>query len=51
MTSPAEYVARGWAIFPCHSIQRGQCTCSQGIKCDNPGKHPLTQNGSKDATH
>jgi putative DNA primase/helicase len=50
MTSPLEYVARGWKIFPCYSIQRGQCTCSKGIACQSPGKHPLTKNGVTDAT-
>lgn len=44
------YVSRGWKIFPCHSIVRGQCTCSKGIKCEAPGKHPRTRNGVKDAT-
>ena len=50
MTSPAEYVARGWKIFPCHSIQRGRCTCSKGIDCESPGKHPHTHSGFKDAS-
>lgn len=45
-----QYVARGWKIFPCHSIVRGQCTCSKGTKCESPGKHPRTINGVKDAT-
>lgn len=51
MTSPYDYITHyGWQIFPCHSIQRGQCTCPKGINCQSPGKHPLTQNGFKDAT-
>jgi hypothetical protein len=50
MTSPIDYVARGWPVFPCHSIERGRCTCKLGEKCDNPGKHPLTQHGFKDAS-
>jgi Bifunctional DNA primase/polymerase, N-terminal len=41
---------RGWKIFPCHSIQRGHCTCSKGIECESPGKHPLTKNGVDDAS-
>ena len=50
MTSPTDYVARGWKIIPCHSIQRGRCTCSAGINCQSPGKHPRTRNGINDAT-
>ena len=50
MTTPADYVARGWKIFPCHSIQRGRCTCPKGIECENPGKHPRTNHGVLDAT-
>jgi replicative DNA helicase len=50
MTSPIDYATRGWQIFPCHSIERGRCTCKLGLKCDNPGKHPLTQHGFLDAS-
>jgi putative DNA primase/helicase len=50
MTSPIEYVARGWPVFPCHSIERGKCTCKLGLDCHDPGKHPLTQHGFKAAT-
>lgn len=50
MTSPYDYVARGWPIFPCHSIERGKCTCKLGADCSNSGKHPLTPHGFKDAT-
>gem|GEM_PF-1365028 len=46
-----EYVRKGWSIFPCHSVQRGVCTCSHGSKCQNPGKHPRTINGVKDASN
>ena len=41
---------RGWQIFPCHSIIRGRCSCSRGIACESPGKHPLTRNGVDDGT-
>ena len=45
------YAARGWLVFPCHSIVDGHCTCSAGIECDQkPGKHPRTEHGHKDAT-
>ena len=50
MTSPIDYVARGWQIFPCHSIERGRCTCKLGAACENSGKHPLTQHGFYDAS-
>lgn len=50
MTSPLDYVARGWRVFPCHTIERGRCSCAQGVNCSSPGKHPRTANGVKDAT-
>ena len=50
MSSPEKYAERGWQIFPCHGISRGRCTCSKGIDCTSPGKHPRTHNGVKDAT-
>jgi hypothetical protein len=43
------YAARGWAVFPVHSIQKGRCTCGKS-NCESAGKHPRTQNGFKDAT-
>lgn len=49
MTSPIDYVARGWQIFPCHSIERGRCTCKRD-DCGNAGKHPLTAHGFLDAS-
>jgi putative DNA primase/helicase len=50
MTSPVDYIAGGWQIFPCHTIERGRCTCKKGLDCENPGKHPLTQHGFYNAT-
>ena len=50
MTSPVDYAARGWLIFPCHSIERGRCTCRLGADCGDPGKHPRTQHGFQDAS-
>ena len=45
-----EYARRfGWAVFPCHSIKNGQCTCGKK-DCGSPGKHPRTLNGVKDAS-
>jgi hypothetical protein len=40
--------SKPWAVFPCHWIRDGKCTC--GKDCDSPGKHPLTANGLLDAT-
>jgi len=42
-------VSQGWAIFPCHSIIDGKCTCGKD-GCKSQGKHPRTVNGVKDAT-
>lgn len=44
------YLNRGWKIFPCHNIVDGRCTCTKGASCENPGKHPRTRNGVKDAS-
>ena len=37
------------AVVPLYSITNGQCTCHVGDKCQNPGKHPASPNGVKDA--
>lgn len=40
----------GFALFPVHGIKEdGSCTCG-ALGCSNPGKHPATPNGLKDAT-
>jgi len=39
----------GFAVFPCHSIENGMCSCGDA-DCRNTAKHPLTANGVKDAT-
>lgn len=44
------YAARGWAVFPVHSIDLDlACTCGK-IDCGAAGKHPATRSGLKDAT-
>lgn len=44
-----QYIARGWKLFPLHSIQDGQCTC--GTKnCGDAGKHPRVPKGLKEAS-
>ena len=43
------YARMGWPVFPLHAaLPGGGCTCGQG--CGNPGKHPRTKNGLKNAT-
>lgn len=45
------YAARGWAVFPVHSIRRQGTVCTCGNRaCGSPGKHPRTPNGLKDAS-
>ncbi|WOV83915.1 bifunctional DNA primase/polymerase [Sporosarcina jeotgali] len=39
----------GFQVLPLHSIRNGKCTCGY-IKCNSPGKHPVTRNGVKDST-
>lgn len=43
------FVARGWAIFPCHHISNGRCSCGKA-DCSSPGKHPRTHNGVNGAS-
>jgi putative DNA primase/helicase len=43
------YAARGWAIFPVHSLTNGVCTCGRD-ECESAGKHPRTKTGLKEAT-
>lgn len=44
-----EYAARGWRVFPLHSVVNGTCTCGHA-RCASPGKHPLVRRGLHDAT-
>lgn len=45
------YAKRGWHVFPCHEINAaGNCSCSRGADCGNPGKHPRTEKGFLNAT-
>jgi len=41
---------RGWNVFPVYEAQPGgKCSCRR-LKCEEPGKHPRTRRGFKDAT-
>lgn len=44
-----EYAARGWSVFPCHSVHDAACSCRQP-DCGSPGKHPRVGTGLKAAT-
>jgi hypothetical protein len=43
------YAAHGFPVFPLHSAPGGVCSCGDP-DCQNPGKHPRTARGFKDAT-
>jgi putative DNA primase/helicase len=45
-----KYASDGWPVVPMHTITNGHCTCHKGSHCTNPGKHPATPHGVKDAT-
>jgi hypothetical protein len=45
-----EYAARGWSVFPVHSIRQGRCSCGREPCPEKAGKHPRTTHGFKDAT-
>jgi Bifunctional DNA primase/polymerase, N-terminal len=50
------YAARGIPVYPVHwprPIPSGvslACSCSRGVACDRPAKHPLLRHGVKEAT-
>jgi hypothetical protein len=43
------YAARGWAVFPCHTVGAAGCSCHQP-DCHSPGKHPTVARGLHAAT-
>jgi putative DNA primase/helicase len=44
-----QYAAKGWHVFPLHTIRGGKCGCGAGA-CDSPGKHPMVSGGVYAAT-
>jgi putative DNA primase/helicase len=53
LTAALAYAAHGWAVFPLHTIQRGQCTCGKADCGRSSGKHAegtLAPNGRKNAS-
>ncbi|MGH2511389.1 MAG: bifunctional DNA primase/polymerase, partial [Candidatus Limnocylindrales bacterium] len=45
------FAEHGFRIFPVWSATaKGVCRCPKGTNCDQPGKHPITAHGFKDAT-
>jgi Bifunctional DNA primase/polymerase, N-terminal len=43
------YAQSGLAVFPCHSLADGACSCGKP-GCKNAGKHPRSEHGLGDAT-
>src|SRR4030095_12780355 len=49
LAAALSYAARGWHVFPCHSLINGACSCGK-MDCRNTAKHPMTPAGFHDAT-
>lgn len=43
------YADHGWPVVPLHFMKDGRCSCGR-VRCDSPGKHPITKHGPKDAS-
>jgi hypothetical protein len=46
----ARYAAAGWPVHPLHDTTAGHCSCQDGPRCRQPGKHPRTIHGFHDAS-
>ena len=45
------YAAADWELYPVYPVDdEGTCTCPKLGACTDPGKHPMTPNGFKDAS-
>jgi hypothetical protein len=44
------YAKAGLPVVPLHGLKNGVCTCDKERRCPEPGKHPRTSNGFRDAT-
>jgi len=49
LTAALQLVQHGLPVFPVHGIVDGRCGCGNE-RCENPGKHPMTEHGFHDAT-
>jgi hypothetical protein len=50
-----DYASRGLPVFPVYPIIEGRggcfaCKCFHTIRCERPGKHPMTRHGLTDAS-
>jgi hypothetical protein len=44
------YAGVGLPVLPLHDVTAGHCSCNKGEGCGQPGKHPRTLHGTKDAS-
>ena len=49
LNAALSYAAKGYRVFPTHSVQNGKCTCGQP-SCSSPGKHPIFTGWQEKAT-
>lgn len=49
MEHALNYAARGWKVFPLHTVRDGECTCGKP-QCPRTAKHPRTKNGLDEGT-
>lgn len=45
-----QYAKKGFAVVPMHTVKDAVCSCSKGVACPTPGKHPWNLNGVKGAS-